>query len=84
MGVDAQDGGIGAHGPVAVYTALISNVLAQATNGGANILVVGAGKFLLDDVTLFWTAVDAGLPTATMTFVNGAANIAASRSAGLQ
>lgn len=77
MGVDAEDGGIGAHGPVPVYTTLISNVLAQVTNGGANILVVGAGKFLLDDVTLFWTAVDAGLPSATMTFVNGAANIAA-------
>lgn len=71
MGIDAEDGGPGAHGPNSVYQDVVNNTLSQATNGGAGILVVGGGKNQFDNVTRFWDAVDAGTPE-SVTYVNGA------------
>jgi hypothetical protein len=82
MGIDAEDGGVGGHGPISVYQNVVSNgVLNNVTNGGTGILVIGAGKTINDNVTAFWTAVDGGV-AGSMTFVNGAANISSRSFAG--
>lgn len=87
MGIDAEDGGPGGHGPISVYVSVISNgsgtgVLNNVTNGGSGILVIGGGKAPADNVTTFWNAIDAAIPTTTVTYVNGAANITAQSFAG--
>jgi Ca2+-binding RTX toxin-like protein len=84
LGIDAEDGGPGGHGDTSVYSAAISNgVLANTTNGGNGMLVVGGGKVPGDDVTEFWDLVgtQTGEP---ITYVNGAANIGAQSFAGFQ
>ena len=60
MGIDAEDGGPGGHGPNSIYQDVVNNTLSQATNGGSGILVVGGGKDPSDNVTQFWNAIDAG------------------------
>lgn len=75
MGIDAEDGGIGGHGPIANYISVANSILANATNGGTGMLVIGGGKSPTDDVTEFWDAIAAGTST-PVTYVNGAANIA--------
>ena len=60
MGIDAEDGGPGGHGPLAVYANVVSSILADVTNGGSGILVIGGGKDTtppVDDVTGFWDQV---------------------------
>lgn len=84
MGIDAEDGGPGGHGPISVYedvVAGVSGILSKVTNGGSGILVIGGGKAPGDDVTDFWNqiATDTG---EAVTFVNGAAAIAAQPFAG--
>ncbi len=76
MGIDAEDGGVGGHGPIATYASVVDSVYDQATNSGTGILVIGGGKDLVtpDNVTSFWNAI-AGLNGVSVTFVNGAANI---------
>lgn len=82
MGIDAEDGGVGGHGPIGVYQNVINNgVLANVTNGGSGILVIGGGKNPGDAVTTFWNAVDAGV-AGSVTYVNGAANITSHSFAG--
>lgn len=81
MGIDAEDGGPGGHGPNIVYQDVVNNTLSQTTNGGAGILVVGGGKSQFDSVTQFWNAVDAGTPE-SVTYVNGASAIASQSFAG--
>lgn len=72
MGIDAEDGGPGGHGPVTVYEDVINNgILGNVTNGGSGILVLGGGKSPTDDVTRFWN--DVALQTAPVTYANGAA-----------
>ncbi|MDP9475914.1 MAG: hypothetical protein M3R38_09545 [Actinomycetota bacterium] len=83
MGIDAEDGGPGGHGPNGVYQDVVNNTLSQATNGGSGILVVGGGKNQFDNVTQFWNAVDAGTPE-SVTYVNGAANIQAQSFSGFK
>src|SRR5688572_1038459 len=83
MGIDAEDGGGGGHGPVSVYGDVVEFIYNQAF-GGSGILVIGGGKgsdpsnscLSIDFVTDFWTdlAADTGL---SVTFVFGPANIAA-------
>ena len=75
-GIDAEDGGVGGHGPIENYAQLVRSVLAEVGNGETGILVMGGGKSEFDDVTSYWTAIEAevGRP---VTFVNGAAAIAA-------
>lgn len=75
LGIDAEDGGVNGHGPISVYQNVVNNgVLANVTNGGTGILVIGGGKSPGDHVTAFWNAVDSATPGA-VTYVNGAANI---------
>jgi hypothetical protein len=75
MGIDAEDGGVGGHGPISVYDDIVNSILAEVGNGGSGILVIGGGKGE-DDVTEFWDqiAIDTG---EAVTYVNGDANIAA-------
>ncbi len=83
MGIDAEDGGPGAHGPISVYDNVVQDILAQAkkcgNNGSRGILVIGAGKSATDDVTTFWNAI-----SGSKTYVNGAANIAAQAFTGFK
>lgn len=80
-GIDAEDGGPGGHGPIAVYETMVNNLLVNVQNGGSGVLVIGGGKNPGDSVTTFWNqiATDTGL---TVTFVNGEANIATQSFAG--
>lgn len=81
MGIDAEDGGPGGHGPISAYTSVVTDGIApNVTNGGAGILVIGGGKSPFDNVTTFWDALSAGagLP---VSYVNGA-NIASQSFAG--
>ncbi|MDQ3940277.1 MAG: hypothetical protein M3238_02885, partial [Actinomycetota bacterium] len=41
MGIDAENGGPGGHGPPATYTRLVNNILAQVTKPAAEVVVVG-------------------------------------------
>lgn len=83
MGIDAEDGGPGDHGPVSVYSDVLDSVIANTTNGGSGILVIGGGKSPTDDVTAWWNAVTA-VSGITPTYVNGAANIATQTFAGFR
>ncbi|MGH2693128.1 MAG: hypothetical protein ACRDHM_11635 [Actinomycetota bacterium] len=72
MGIDAEDsfGGTGQHGPVSSYGDVFDSMLANTSNGGDGILVIGGGKDPSDHVTLFWNAL--GVDTGeTITYVNG-------------
>lgn len=84
MGIDAEDGGPGGHGPISVYVDVVNNILSQVSNGGSGILVIGGGKgvcFSPDDVTAFWDAVASGTGQ-SVTYVNGDSNIQAQSFAG--
>jgi hypothetical protein len=79
MGIDAEDGGPGGHGPITVYGDVVENGIYNKAFGGAGILVIGGGKgatnpcgALSDHVTQFWDALaaDTGL---TVTYVFGPA-----------
>lgn len=82
MAVDAENAGPGGPIPGVISNASGTGVLDHVTNGGANILVIGGGKSAVDNVTVFWNSIDAALPNATVTYVHGAANIAAQSFAG--
>ena len=75
MGIDAEDGGVGGHGPISVYDDVVSSILAEVGNGGSGILVIGGGKDD-DDVTAFWDQISTDTGEA-VTYVNGDANITA-------
>ncbi len=80
MGIDAEDGGPGGHGPISIYESVLTNaagtgILDNVTNGGAGILVIGGGKSAGDFPTSFWNQIDSDLGPGLITFVNGAANI---------
>lgn len=75
MGIDAEDGGPGGHGPVSAYASVVGGGLdAHVDNGGAGMIVFGAGKDPQDDVTLWWNALSnqTGIP---VTLVNSPADI---------
>ena len=74
MGIDAEDGGPGGHGPVSVYVSVTNSVYNAASNGGTGVLVIGGGKSPTDNVTTFWNAVASGSGQ-SVTYVNGATNI---------
>lgn len=82
MGIDAEDQGVGGHGPITVYEGVVNSIRANVTNGGTGILVIGGRKAPTDHVTEFWDQIgtDLGVP---ITYVNGAAGIAAQSFAGL-
>lgn len=39
MGIDAEDGGPGGHGPITTYEDVVNSILSNVTNGGSGILV---------------------------------------------
>jgi hypothetical protein len=43
MGIDAEDGGLGGHGPITAYRDVVNNILLRTTKPGTGILVIGAG-----------------------------------------
>lgn len=71
MGIDAEDGGPGGHGPITVYVDVVNSILNSVTNGGNGILVLGGGD---TNITNYWNAIstNTGEP---VTLVNGASNI---------
>jgi len=72
LGIDAEDNGVGGHGPIETYVALVNSILGKVLNGGSGVLVIGAGKIPgdPDDVTAFWSAIATAIPGQTFTFVN--------------
>ncbi|AZV45266.1 hypothetical protein BAOM_4688 [Peribacillus asahii] len=68
MGIDAEDGGVGGHGPISVYQNIVNSILAKVTNGGSGIFVFGANSYY---VTSFWNAIATGTGQ-SVTFVNEA------------
>jgi len=73
-GIDAENGGVGGHGPIGNYTTF-ANAVYNAGVKGANVLVVGGGKSPTDGVTSFWNAIDAA-SSFSVTYVNGGPAIA--------
>lgn len=59
----------------------MTSILNEVSNGGTGILVIGGGKDEEDDVTSFWDQIESDLPV-TVTYVNGAGNIASQSFAG--
>ncbi len=72
MGIDAEDGGLGAHGPTSVYQAIVRDIRSKVRNGGSGILVIGGGKSGSDQVTTWWNNIAAGAGL-SVTYVNGSA-----------
>lgn len=81
MGIDAEDGGVDGHGPIGAYENVVTSILNEVSNGGTGILVIGGGKDEEDDVTSFWDQIESDL-SVTVTYVNGAGNIASQSFAG--
>lgn len=61
MGIDAEDGGVGGHGPLSAYTGVAADVLVNVGNGGSGILVMGGGKSPGDNVTTWWAALGSSI-----------------------
>lgn len=74
LGIDAEDTSGGGHGPIGSYVNVVNGLLSNVLNGGTGILVIGGGKNPgdPDDVTAFWTAINAQIPSHPITFVNNA------------
>ncbi len=70
MGIDAEDGGGGGHGPINTYRTIVSTILASVVNGGTDILVLGGGKSPTDNVTDFWNDLDALILDHNVIFAN--------------
>jgi hypothetical protein len=73
MGIDAEDGGPGGHGPIANYENIVTAVNDNVSNGQTGIAVMGGQPG--SSVTAFWDqiSVDLGIP---VTYFVGAAAIA--------
>lgn len=70
MGIDAEDGGVGGHGPISVYQSVATSILSQVTKPGATgILVIGGDNI---QVQPWWQTLGAGVGQ-TVTFVSGPA-----------
>jgi hypothetical protein len=80
MGIDAEDGGPGGHGPIGVYEDVVTSLLTNVGNGGSGVLVIGGGKGA-DDVTTWWDTIATDL-SITVTYVNGDTNIASQSFSG--
>ncbi len=72
MGIDAEDGGVGGHGPITNYVAVVNSILGSVSNGGNGILVFGANG---SNPRNFWNAIDAAIAGHPVTYVSGASNI---------
>ena len=74
MGIDAEDGGIGGHGPVTVYQSVMRSIARRERRSGSAILVIGGGKTSTDNVTTFFREVARGARRRTR-FLDGASRI---------
>lgn len=71
MGIDAEDGGIGGHGPISVYVSVVNDILGNVSNGGTGIVVLGANG---TNPRRFWDRI--GTDTVeSITYVTGASDI---------
>lgn len=78
MGIDAEDGGVGGHGPISAYVSVMNSILGQVSNGGSGILVIGENG---PAVTEFWDEV--GRQTGeSVTYISGAYTISNQRFSG--
>lgn len=73
MGIDAEDGGLGAHGPISAYQTLVTDILTNVTNGNSGITVIGGKPGTHTEE--FWNAIGSGTGE-TVTYVNGGTDIA--------
>jgi hypothetical protein len=73
MGIDAEDGGPGGHGPIANYEQIVEAVNAAVVNGQTGVAVMGGG--VGTNVNAFWDLIstDTGIP---VTYFDDAAAIA--------
>lgn len=67
MGIDAEDGGPGGHGPLSVYSDVVSSIL-NASSGGDGIAVIGANGCSANP---FWDAIGASTAE-SIDYLNGA------------
>ena len=72
LGIDAEDIG---HPAPSNYTTLMNDLYTGAANGGSGTLIIGGGKGGSDYVTPWWNALVGTI--GPITYVNGAANVAA-------
>lgn len=56
-GIDAEDCGVGGHGPISNYTDLVNSILTNTSNSGDGILVIGANG---PGPQSFWNAIGTG------------------------
>lgn len=68
MGIDAEDGGPGAHGANTIYQGVVNDILANVTNGQSDILAIGAKDST--HTGAFWDAIETGTST-PVDFVSG-------------
>jgi len=71
MGIDAEDGGVGGHGPITIYESVVADLMASASKG-SGVLVIGGGKSSTDSVTQFWNKIGTDLGI-SITYANGSA-----------
>jgi hypothetical protein len=83
LGIDAEDGGVGGHGPLASYTGALDAVLGQTSNGGDGLVVFGCTTAGADQVSAWWAALAASVGE-SLTCVEGAAAIGTQSLAGFQ
>jgi hypothetical protein len=74
MGIDAEDGGLGGHGPVAVYQSVMRSIARRERRSGSAILVLGGGKTSTDNVSTFFRELARGARR-RVRLLNGAARI---------
>lgn len=67
LGIDAEDCGPDAHGPLENYAAIVHAMLADVGNGSTGVLVLGGGGYC---IMSFWDAVGAAVGT-TVTYAAG-------------
>lgn len=73
MGIDAEDGGVGGHGPISIYQNVASSILNNVTKPGASGILV-LGGVTGSQVPTWWSALAAGIGSGVpVTFVNGSA-----------
>lgn len=65
-GIDAEDGGPNAHGPIGAWVGVVNSLLSNVTNGANGILVIGANG---PGPQAFWNAIGTGTGK-TVTFGN--------------
>lgn len=71
MGIDAEDGGVGGHGPNHVYQSVVKGILAKVTNGNSGIVVIGANG---NDPKEFWDEISKAI-NVPVVYITGVSKI---------